>query len=133
MLEHAENGDVMAAKEEQNIEQLLMEIQGQNQQLQTVLLQKQTLTLQVAEVERAVAELEKASDEVYKSVGPILVKTSKETMKNELTDLKEEIELKITSMGKQEKRIKERLKESQETFQGLATKLGGGKPPVYGG
>lgn len=84
-----------------------------NQQLQTIMIQKQTLLVQQKEIERALDEME-GTKEVYKSVGPILIKASAQSVKKELTEQKEENELKIKALGKQEKTITSRLKEFQE-------------------
>ena len=82
--------------------------------------------IQNKEVEKALEELEKVNDDVYKSVGPILVKTNKTSMKKELEENKEETELKLKSLETQEKRIKEKIKEGQEKFQKLVPKSGEG-------
>jgi prefoldin beta subunit len=105
--------------EREDLEKIVGQLQMQNQQLQTILMQKQTMMVQSREVEKALDALEKCSDEVYKSVGPILVKTTKDDMKKELTESKEDIDLKMASLDKQEKRIKEHIKEAQDKFKDM--------------
>lgn len=104
----------------ENLEELLGQLQMQNQQLQNVLLQKQTLMLQGKEVEKALDEISKEdTQEIYRSIGPILVRADKEKTKKDLEEQKEEMELKIKTLEKQESRLKSMMKESQEKFQGL--------------
>jgi prefoldin beta subunit len=103
----------------EDLEKIVGQLQLQNQQLQAIMMQKQTLMVQSREVEKALDALEKCNDEVYKSVGPILVKSTKDDIKKELAEGKEEIDLKMTSLDKQEKKIKERIKEAQDKFKDM--------------
>lgn len=92
----------------------------QNQQLQNVLMQKQALIIQTKEIEKALEEISREdSEEIYRSVGPILVKADKDKVKKDLEEQKEEMELKIKSLEKQEARLKSLMKEGQEKFQSL--------------
>ena len=87
-------------QDQASLEKMLGDVQIQNQQLQSLLVQKQTLTLQVREAERALEELEKAKDDtdVFKAAGPILLKTSKAESTKELTELKEEMDIRIKTI-----------------------------------
>ena len=105
------------------IEETIKQMEIQNQQLQSIALQKQALMIQDREVENALEELKKEGiKEVFKSVGPILIKIEKQNVSKELTETREEIELKLKTVEKQEKRIRDKLKESQENFQNLVPK-----------
>ena len=75
--------------------------------------------IQSKEIEKALEELEGVDDEVFRSIGPILVKTTKSKVKKELEELKEDMDLKIKSLDRQENRLKEKMKENQERFQDL--------------
>ena len=109
------------------IEDVIGQIEVQNQQLQSIMMQKQSLMIQDREIERALEELKKPENqEVFRSVGPILVKTEKETINKELGDTREEIELKIKTLEKQEKRLRDKLKENQGKFQELMPRSGEG-------
>jgi len=68
------------------------------------------------ETDKALSELEKSTDEtpVYKSVGSILVKSSRPTLLAELKERKELLNTRVTVLGKQEDRTRERLKEVQD-------------------
>jgi prefoldin beta subunit len=99
-------------------QQILIDLQTFQQQMQTVLIQKESLNLQSIEIEKALEELKKATTEdVYKAVGPILIKSTKKDLEEELGEKKETLELRLKSLQKQEDRLKERLKESQEKFE----------------
>jgi prefoldin beta subunit len=71
------------------------------------------------ETDKALAELEKSTDEtpVYKSVGAILVKSNRQNLLTELKERKELLTTRVTVLGKQEERTRERLKEAQEKLQ----------------
>ncbi len=94
----------------------IQELQLQSQQLQNILVQKQNLMLQTREIEKALEELKNHEDDVYKSLGPVVVKAKKEDIVNELEENKEDIDLKIKTLEKQEKRIKDRAKEIQDNM-----------------
>ncbi len=113
--------------EKQNMEELLMQLQMQNQQLQAIMMQRQAMTIQGREIEAALEGIEKSQSDIFKSIGPILVKTSKEGIKKELTEEKEEIELKLAALDRQEKKIKDKVKEMQEKFQSLMPQEGAGQ------
>ena len=99
-------------------QQLFMEMQAYQQQMQTVLIQKESLNIQSIDIDKALEELGKVKDEdVFKAVGPILVKSDKETLKKELCEKKETVDLRLKSMGKQETRIKERLEDCQKKLE----------------
>jgi prefoldin beta subunit len=103
------------------LEKTLTDVQAKNQQLQAIAMQKQAMQVQLHEAERALTELGKMPDngEAFKAVGPILVKSSKPNLTKETTELKEEIELRIKTMEKQEGRIRENLQGMQEKLQTL--------------
>lgn len=99
-------------------QQILIELQTFQQQMQTVLIQRESLNIQNTEIEKALEELKKATTEdVYKAVGPILIKSTKKDLEKELTEKKEIVDLRIKSLQKQEDRLKEKLKGSQERFE----------------
>lgn len=99
-------------------QQVLMELQTFQQQMQTVLMQKESLSIQNMEIEKALEELGKSEhDDVYKAVGPILIKSTKKDLTKELNEKKETVDLRIKSLQKQEARLKDKLKESQERFE----------------
>ena len=101
------------------LENLISVLQNQNQQLQAIMMQKQALGMQGREVEKPLEHLETAADDVYRSVGPILIKTPVADIKSQLEEEKEEIDLKIKTIESQEKKLKDKLKDSQERIQNM--------------
>jgi len=101
------------------VQEQLARLQQLQQTLQSVVTQKQQLELELNETGKALSELEKSTDEtpVYKSVGSILVKSNKQTLLVELNERKDLLTTRVTVLGKQEERTRERLKEVQEKLQ----------------
>ncbi|MGA2971684.1 MAG: prefoldin subunit beta [Candidatus Bathyarchaeia archaeon] len=101
------------------VQEQLVRFQQLQQTLQSVASQKQQLEAELNETGKALAELEKSTDEtpVYKSVGSILVKSNRQTLLTELKERKELLTTRVTVLGKQEERTRERLKEAQEKLQ----------------
>ena len=101
------------------LQEQLVRLQQLQQTLQSVATQKQQVELELNETDKALAELEKSTDDtpVYKSVGSILVKSNKQTLLTELKERKELMTTRVTVLGKQEERTRERLKEVQEKIQ----------------
>jgi prefoldin beta subunit len=101
------------------IQEQLVRLQQLQQTLQSVVTQKQQLELELNETDKALTELEKSTDEtpVYKSVGSILVKSNRLGLISELKERKELLNTRVTVLGKQEERTRERLKEVQEKLQ----------------
>jgi len=111
------------------VQEQLVRFQQLQQTLQSVASQKQQLEAELNETDKALAELEKSTDEtsVYKSVGSILVKSNRQNLLTELKERKELLTTRVTVLGKQEDRTRERLKEAQEKLQ---ERLQGPKPPT---
>ena len=101
------------------LQEQLVRLQQLQQTLQTVATQKQQVELELSETDKALAELDKSTDDtpVYKSVGSILVKSNRQTLLTELKERKELLNTRVTVLGKQEERTRERLKEVQEKLQ----------------
>jgi prefoldin beta subunit len=70
-------------------------------------MQRQQFAAQLSEVTSALEEL-KGKDECYRIIGNIMVASKKEDIKKDLTDKKEMFELRIKTVEKQEKSIKEK-------------------------
>jgi len=102
-------------------QQLLVQMQTLQTQYQTIALQKETLALQKIETEKALEELKKTKDkeDVFKIVGPVLVKSTKADLVKELSDKKEMTEMRLKNVDKQEEKLREKLKETQEKLEGM--------------
>ncbi|MBN2065321.1 MAG: prefoldin subunit beta [Candidatus Thermoplasmatota archaeon] len=95
-------------------------LQQLRMQLQTLTQQRQQVEMRLKEVAEATQELEKtdAKTPVYKSVGSLLIKTKgKSEVTKELKENKESLELRKTTLEKQEGRTKEKLNELQSKVQ----------------
>ena len=101
------------------IQEQLMRLQQMQQTLQAVVNQKQQLDIELAETDRAITELEKITDgtPVYKNVGNLMVKADRGVLLTELKERKELLNTRVTVLGKQEERTRERVKEIQERLQ----------------
>jgi len=110
------------------LQEQLVRLQQLQQTLQSVATQRQQVELELSETDKALAELEKSTDDtpVYKTVGSILVKSNRQTLLTELKERKELMATRVTVLGKQEDRTRERLKEIQEKLQ---ERLKGPKQP----
>lgn len=101
------------------VQEELLRLQQLQQTLQAVVAQKQQLEIEMTETDRALSELEKVTGEnpVYKSIGSILVKADKEGLLAELKEKKELLNTRVTVLGRQEERTRERIKDIQQKLQ----------------
>lgn len=90
---------------DEKIEQLQMI----EQNVQSFLMQKQQFQQQLIEIESAASEMVK-SKQVYKVMGNVMISADKEELSKELSAKKEELELRIKTLEKQEERLKEKAK-----------------------
>ena len=99
----------------QQSQQMIEQAQVFQQELQLLLSQKGTLTLELNDIKRALDELDKTDEkEAYKISGSILIKSDIEKIKKELADRKELADVRIQTIEKREKKIKERIEEIKE-------------------
>ena len=96
----------------QENQEKIQQLQLIEQNLQGFLSQKQQFQAQLFELENALKELS-ATKQAYKIVGGIMVASDKDELKKDLTQKKEIIELRITSIEKQEKQFQEKAKSIQ--------------------
>lgn len=95
-------------------------LQQMRMQLQMITQQRQQIDLRLKEIQEALGELDKADEKtpVYKSVGAILIKTKgKNEVISELKTNKDSLELRKSTLEKQEGRTKEKLNELQSKVQ----------------
>ena len=81
--------------------------------MQQLLMQKQAFQLQMMEIESALKELDGAG-EAYKIIGNIMVLTKREELEKELKEKKETLELRISSLEKQETKTREKAASLQK-------------------
>ena len=103
----------------EDAQKALFLLQGFQQQLQSLMIQKETFQIQAIELEKALEELEKTKDteEVFKAVGPILIKSTKKDLQDEMKEKKETVDIRIKTVEKQELEIKEKMKDAQGDLQ----------------
>lgn len=104
----------MAEKIPKEMQDKIAELQLLQQRLNLFANQKQVFQIQQIEVESALKELEKAKSPVYKLVGEILIEKSPEDLKKELEEKKNDVDIRIKSLEKQEEKTKERALELQK-------------------
>ncbi|MBS3055922.1 MAG: prefoldin subunit beta [Candidatus Aenigmarchaeota archaeon] len=102
------------------LQELAAQLQLQNQQIQTLMIQKQTLEIQIREIDSALMELKKnESTEIFKTLGPVLIKTDKNDIEKSLEEQKEEAELRIKTIEKQESIVKKRMESNQKSLKSM--------------
>lgn len=96
---------------------MAMQIQQLRQKLQQVTMQKETAQTEKQEVERALEELDEDDDgDVYKSVGTILISKDHDELREELEEKKDDLEVRLKSLDRQEDKIKEKVQDAQSNF-----------------
>ena len=95
----------------------ITQFQQVQQQLQTVSTQKLQMEAQIKEFDRTIEELEKSTGDVYKNVGSLMIKVSdKDAVKAELEEGKETYEVRVKSLDRQEKALREKYETMQDTI-----------------
>ncbi len=95
----------------------IAQFQQLQQQLQTVMSQKIRMDAMLKEMEMTLEELKKAPAEttVYKSVGSLMIKVADTpALQKEIEDDKETTEIRVKSLDRQEKMLKEKFQSVQE-------------------
>ncbi len=105
----------------QDTQEKIQRLQLIEQNLQNFLAQKQQFQSQLFELENALKELETTS-QAYKIIGNIMIASNKEDLKKDLGQKKEITELRISSIEKQEKQLKDKAKKIQEEVMGSMKK-----------
>jgi prefoldin beta subunit len=102
------------------IQDQINRLQQLRAQVQILTQQRQQVELQLREIDEALQEMETITEKtpIYKSVGSILIKTKgKNEVKKELTENKDTLELRKSTLEKQESRSREKLTELQSKVQ----------------
>lgn len=98
----------MIKKPSQEDTKKMEELQLAEQTLNNLLVQKQVFQLEIAETTSSLEELKKSKGDVFKIVGSLMIRAEKIGLEKELVKKKELLELRIRSIEKQEKEIKEK-------------------------
>jgi prefoldin beta subunit len=95
-------------------QQKIQEMQILEQKLQNSMLQKQAFQIELAETDSALSELEKSGDEVFRIIGQLMIKAEKSKIREELSDKKKILELRIKSFEKQENSFAQQLEKIRD-------------------
>lgn len=108
------------------IQREVLRLQQLQQTLEATLLQKQQLELRLRETERALKELEKAEEDaaVFKSVGSILIRRDVATVREELEEERDILNIRLKALTRQEERSRERLEGLQKRISKSLKSLG---------
>ena len=101
------------------LQEKLKQAQTIQQQLESVISQRYQFDLKVKEITKTLEELGKLEQGTgdFKNVGSILIPVKDvESLKKELMDEKETLEVRIRTLEKQQKMLEEKYKEIQEEF-----------------
>ncbi len=99
------------------IQNQLTQFEQVRQQLQLLTTQRIQIESQIREIGNALEELDKSSKNsiVYKKAGSIMVKIDdKKDLKNSLTEQKETFDVRMKTLERQEKQLKNRYTELQQ-------------------
>lgn len=89
----------------------LQELQMIEQHLQSFMAQKQSCQIELNEAENALVEIKKAGNEIYKIIGNIMLKSNSDEIKKELEEKKKLLNMRVSSMEKQEKLLESKANE----------------------
>ncbi len=99
------------------VQNQIAQFQQLAQQIQMITSQKLQLDAQVRELGKAIDELEKAADDavVFRSVGSLMIQAKdKGGLVTELKDQKETLEVRVKTLDKQDKHLRERHQSLQQ-------------------
>lgn len=102
---------------EKDLQEKIGRLQLFEQNLQQFGMQKQHFQTQLIELESALKELETAKN-AYKIVGNIMVSSDKKSLKEELTEKKEMINIRLQAIEKQEVQIRDKAQVLKEEIMG---------------
>jgi len=109
------------------VQNMVAQMQQVQQQLQAVIAQRMQVEALLKETNEALEEVKKVAEDtpVFKVVGNVLVKSKKEEVVKELEEKKETYEVRISTLKRQEDRLKERLSEIQSKLQSMLSPQAG--------
>lgn len=98
----------------ENLEKEIQEFQISEQALQNLLLQKQAFQMELSETENALKEIKNTKEDIFKIVGQIMLKADKQETEKELSHKKDILQLRLNSIEKQEKSVKDKVENLRE-------------------
>lgn len=103
----------MTKEPSHSTQEKINQLQLMEQNMQSIITQKQNFQSQLTEVENALSEME-TSKTAYKIIGNFMFATEKNKLKTELKEKEEMLNLRISTMQKQEQKLKDKAKEIQQ-------------------
>ena len=102
-----------------SVKQRIARLQQLQQTLNVIIVERQRLEAELIEVKDALEELQKSPDDVmvYKAVGPILVRSDKQKLVEELNEKRELTETRLKLLEKQQQRTRSQLESLQKELQ----------------
>ena len=109
------------------IQNQLAQLQQVQQQAQALLQQKGQVEMLLRETERAIEELKKSPEDadVYRGAGELLIKTKREDVLKDLEEKKDNFDVRLKSLSRQEERIQQRFNQLQEQIKQALGKMQG--------
>lgn len=98
---------------EQNTQEKINQLQLMEQNMQNISAQKQNFQSQLSEVESALNEIESTKN-VYKIIGNLMFLSDKEKMKEELSEKQNMLNIRVSTLEKQEDKLKQKAKSLQQ-------------------
>ena len=92
----------------------IAQLQAMEQRLQSLMMQKQSFQGQLLELENAIGETKDLKGDAFKIIGPIMITAKIDDIKKDLKEKKEMFDLRLKSIDKQEKKIKDEASKLQE-------------------
>ncbi len=92
------------------------ELQIIEQNLQNILMQKQAFQYELTETESALNEIKNSKEDVFKIVGQLMLKSSKESIVDELSSREKLLKIRLETLQKQEDKLSSKLEELREKF-----------------
>lgn len=116
------------------IQNQLAQIQQVQQQAQAMMQQKAQVEMLLRETERALEELQKTEEgaEVYKGAGELLIKAKREDVLKDLEEKKDNFDVRLKSLSRQEERLQARFNQLQEQLKSALGKMQGQGPATGG-
>ncbi|MBI5797707.1 prefoldin subunit [Candidatus Woesearchaeota archaeon] len=92
----------------------IAQLQLFEQNLQSFMTQKRSFQSQLLEIENALKEVEGSQGAVYKIAGAVMFSAEKETLKKDLKERNDVLQLRIKNIDQQETALQEKAKKIQE-------------------
>lgn len=115
------------------VQNQIAQFQQLQQQLQAVLNQKFQMESRLREMENTMEELKKVPEDnaVYKNAGSLLVQVKdRDSVMEELEEEKETLEVRLKTLSRQEKHMREKYEGLQEQLSQALGGVGGGQSPA---